>query len=85
VKSGVTVNAVCPGFVETDMLEESVQRIVRTTGRTVEQTRASLAATNPQSRFIQPQEVAAAVLWLCSEAAGSITGQAISLSGGETW
>ena len=85
VKSGVTVNAVCPGFVETDMLEESVQRIVRTTGRTVEQTRASLAATNPQGRFIQPQEVAAAVLWLCSEAAGSITGQAISLSGGETW
>ena len=45
----------------------------------------NLAATNPQGRFIQPQEVAAAVLWLCSEAAGSITGQAISLSGGETW
>ena len=74
-----------PGFVETDMLEESVRRIVDKTGRTVEQARASLAATNPQGRFIQPQEVAAAVLWLCSEAAGSITGQAISLSGGETW
>jgi NAD(P)-dependent dehydrogenase (short-subunit alcohol dehydrogenase family) len=84
-RTGVTVNAVCPGFVETDMLEESVQRIVDKTGRTVEQARASLAATNPQGRFIQPQEVAAAVLWLCSEAAGSITGQAISLSGGETW
>jgi NAD(P)-dependent dehydrogenase (short-subunit alcohol dehydrogenase family) len=84
-RTGVTVNAVCPGFVETDMLEESVRRIVDKTGRTVEQARASLAATNPQGRFIQPQEVAATVLWLCSEAAGSITGQAISLSGGETW
>ncbi len=85
VRTGVTVNAVCPGFVETDMLEQSVQRIVRTTGRTVEQARASLSATNPQGRFIQPQEVAAAVLWLVSEEAGSITGQALSLSGGETW
>ena len=84
-RTGVTVNAVCPGFVETDMLEDSVRRIVDKTGRTVEQARTSLAATNPQGRFIQPQEVAAAVLWLCSEAAGSITGQAISLSGGETW
>jgi NAD(P)-dependent dehydrogenase (short-subunit alcohol dehydrogenase family) len=84
-RTGVTVNAVCPGFVETDMLEESVRRIVDKTGRTVEQARASLAATNPQGRFIQPQEVAAAVLWLCSATAGSITGQAISLSGGETW
>jgi len=84
-RTGVTVNAVCPGFVETDMLEESVQRIVDKTGRTPEQARASLAATNPQGRLIQPQEVAAAVLWLCGEDAGSITGQAISLSGGETW
>ena len=85
VRSGVTVNAVCPGFVESDMLEESVQRIVRTTGRTVAEARASLSSTNPQGRFIQPPEVAATVLWLCSEAAGSVTGQAISLSGGETW
>ena len=85
VRTGVTVNAVCPGFVETDMLQESVQRIIEKTGRTVEQARASLAATNPQGRFIQPQEVAAAVLWLCGEAAASITGQALSLSGGETW
>lgn len=84
-RTGVTVNAVCPGFVETEMLEESVQRIVQKTGRTVEQARSSLSATNPQGRFVQPQEVAASVLWLCSEAAGSITGQAISLSGGETW
>jgi NAD(P)-dependent dehydrogenase (short-subunit alcohol dehydrogenase family) len=85
VKSGVTVNAVCPGFVETEMLEQSVQRIVETTGRSAAQARASLAATNPQDRFIQPQEVAAAVLWLCSAAAQSVTGQALSISGGETW
>ena len=85
VKSGVTVNAVCPGFVETEMLVQSVQRIVETTGRSADEARASLAATNPQHRFIQPQEVAAAVLWLCSEAAGSVTGQALSISGGETW
>ncbi|MER8435730.1 SDR family oxidoreductase [Mesorhizobium sp. M1312] len=84
-KSGVTVNAVCPGFVETDMLEESIQRIVEKTGRTVEEARTSLASTNPQGRFIQPEEVAAAVLWLCGDAAQSITGQTISISGGETW
>ncbi|MDX8477048.1 SDR family NAD(P)-dependent oxidoreductase [Mesorhizobium sp. VK24D] len=84
-KSGVTVNAVCPGFVETDMLEESIQRIAERTGRSVDDARASLAATNPQGRFIQPDEVAAAVLWLCSDTARSITGQAISVSGGETW
>ncbi|MEQ1951068.1 SDR family NAD(P)-dependent oxidoreductase [Mesorhizobium sp. CN2-181] len=84
-KTGVTVNAVCPGFVETDMLEESVRRIVEKTGRSVEDARKSLAATNPQNRFIQPDEVAAAVLWLCSDAARSITGQTISVSGGETW
>jgi NAD(P)-dependent dehydrogenase (short-subunit alcohol dehydrogenase family) len=84
-KTGVTVNAVCPGFVETDMLEESVSRIVEKTGRSVDETRATLVSTNPQRRFIQPEEVAAAVLWLCSQNAGSVTGQAISISGGETW
>ncbi|TIV69218.1 MAG: SDR family oxidoreductase [Mesorhizobium sp.] len=84
-KSGITVNAVCPGFVETDMLEESVRRIVEKTGRAADEARAGLAAINPQGRFIQPEEVAAAVLWLCGDAARSITGQAISVSGGETW
>jgi NAD(P)-dependent dehydrogenase (short-subunit alcohol dehydrogenase family) len=84
-KSGVTVNAVCPGFVETEMLEGAVQRIVEKTGRSAEDARTSLASTNPQGRFIQPEEVAAAVLWLCGDAARSITGQTISISGGETW
>lgn len=84
-RSGVTVNAVCPGFVETEMLETSIQRIVEKTGRSVEDARTSLSSTNPQGRFIQPEEVAAAVLWLCGDAAASITGQTISISGGETW
>ncbi|MCV3239395.1 SDR family NAD(P)-dependent oxidoreductase [Mesorhizobium sp. ZC-5] len=85
VKTGVTVNAVCPSFVETDMLEESIGRIVEKTGRRVEEARASLMASNPQGRFVQPDEIAATVLWLCSEGAASVTGQAISVSGGETW
>jgi len=84
-KSGVTVNAVCPGYVETDMLERSVENIVSKTGRTVEEARAMLASANPQNRFVQPDEVADAVLWLCGDKAGSVTGQAISISGGETW
>lgn len=84
-KTGVTVNAVCPGFVETDMLAQSVEHIVSKTGRSAEDARASLAAVNPQGRFIQPQEVADTVLWLCGDGAASINGQAISISGGETW
>ncbi|MCX7306348.1 MAG: SDR family NAD(P)-dependent oxidoreductase [Hyphomicrobiales bacterium] len=84
-KTGVTVNAICPGYVETDMLEQSVSRIVAKTGRSAEDARAFLTATNPQGRLIQPDEVADAVLWLCGDKAGSITGQAISISGGETW
>jgi NAD(P)-dependent dehydrogenase (short-subunit alcohol dehydrogenase family) len=86
-KHGVVglMRALATELARTGVLEESVRRIVDKTGRTAEQARASLAATNPQGRLIQPQEVAAAVLWLCSEAAASITGQAISLSGGETW
>jgi len=84
-KTGVTVNAICPGYVETDMLDQSVSRIVAKTGRSAEEARAFLTATNPQGRLIQPDEVADAVLWLCRDKAGSITGQAISISGGETW
>ena len=62
-----------------------MRRIVATTKRSEAEARAALAATNPQGRFIQPQEVADTVLWLCTEGAASITGQAISVSGGETW
>jgi NAD(P)-dependent dehydrogenase (short-subunit alcohol dehydrogenase family) len=84
-KDGITVNAVCPSYTETPMLEQAVARIVATTKRSEAEARALLAARNPQGRFITPREVADTVLWLCTEGAASITGQAISLSGGETW
>ncbi len=81
----MTVNAVCPGFVETDMLQESIDRIVKKTGRGEAEARKTLMAGNPQGRFVQPDEVAASVLWLCAKSSGSVTGQTISVSGGETW
>ncbi len=84
-KAGITVNAVCPGYAETPMLERAVDRIVAATKRGDSETRSALAASNPQARFIKPEEVAAAVLWLCAADSAAITGQAISISGGETW
>jgi NAD(P)-dependent dehydrogenase (short-subunit alcohol dehydrogenase family) len=81
---GVTVNAVCPGFTETPMLESSLANITEKTGRTRAEAQDDLQRLNPQGRFIQPEEVAEAVLWLCTPAAQAINGQAISVSGGET-
>jgi NAD(P)-dependent dehydrogenase (short-subunit alcohol dehydrogenase family) len=85
VKHGITVNAVCPTYTETPMLDRAVERIAATTKRDAAEARAALAAKNPQGRFITPEEVAGAVLWLCAEASAGITGQAIAISGGETW
>lgn len=82
-RTGVTVNAVCPGYMLTPMLERSLETIMAKTGRSRSEAEAPLLAANPQGRFIDPAEVAAAVLWLCSGAAASVTGQAISISGGE--
>src|SRR5580692_2714907 len=82
-KSGVTVNAVCPGFTETDLLENSIDNIMRKTGRDREQAIAELAKHNPQGRLVKPSEVADAVLWLCGEGASAITGQAVAVAGGE--
>lgn len=79
----VTVNAVCPGFTETDLLEGSIDNIMSKTGRTREQAIAELARHNPQGRLVKPDEVADAVLWLCGAGAGSITGQSIAVAGGE--
>jgi NAD(P)-dependent dehydrogenase (short-subunit alcohol dehydrogenase family) len=81
---GVTVNAVCPGYTETPLLEDSLANIAAKTGRSRSDAEADLKRLNPQGRFIAPQEVADTVLWLCTPAAQSITGQAISVSGGET-
>jgi NAD(P)-dependent dehydrogenase (short-subunit alcohol dehydrogenase family) len=83
--AGITVNAVCPGFTDTPMLTESVRRIVETTKRSETDVRATLGQSNAQGRLVQPSEVADAVLWLCSDAAATVTGQAIAVSGGETW
>jgi NAD(P)-dependent dehydrogenase (short-subunit alcohol dehydrogenase family) len=82
-RSGITVNAVCPGYTDTELLRESVGRVVAKTGRSLDEALAHFAAGNPQQRLVQPQEVADAVCWLCSDAAAAITGQSISVSGGE--
>lgn len=79
----VTVNAVCPGFTDTDLIAGSIDNIMRKTGRSHAQALAELAKHNPQGRLICPSEVADAVLWLCGEGAGAITGQAIAVAGGE--
>ena len=81
--TGVTVNAVCPGFTETDLLTASIDNIMSKTGRSRDQAVADLAKYNPQGRLVTPAEVADAVLWLCGEGASSITGQAIAVAGGE--
>jgi len=80
---GITVNSVCPGFTETEMLEEAINNIVAKTGRTPAEARAELEARNPQKRLIRPDEVANAVAWLCFPASEAITGQAIAVAGGE--
>ncbi|WP_049280938.1 SDR family NAD(P)-dependent oxidoreductase, partial [Ralstonia solanacearum] len=80
---GVTVNAVCPGYTDTDIVRESIDRIVARTGRSAEDARAELVKGNPQGRLVTPDEVADAVAWLCSDGAASINGQAIAVAGGE--
>jgi 3-hydroxybutyrate dehydrogenase len=79
---GITVNAICPGYVETDMSRAAVTRIARTTGRTEQEALKKLEATSPQKRLIAPDEVAAVALFLASREAHGITGQAINVDGG---
>jgi NAD(P)-dependent dehydrogenase (short-subunit alcohol dehydrogenase family) len=81
---GVTVNAVCPGFTETEIVAESIARIMARTGRTEAEARAELERHNPQRRLVRPEEVAAAVLALCLPGNAAINGQAIAVDGGET-
>lgn len=82
--TGVTVNAVCPGFTDTPLLDASVAAIVDKTGRSAAEARAVLAKDNADGRLISPKEVAAKVLWLCSPAATSTNGEAIVIAGGST-
>lgn len=81
-RTGVTINALCPGWVETRMVEEAVARIVGKTGRSEKEARASLAGMSPQRRMIEPSEVAHAALMLCAEGARGIHGQTLVIDGG---
>ena len=81
---GVTINAICPGYTETELVRDAISNIMRKTGRTEEQARAELSASNPQGKLIQPEQVASAVAYLCLPASSGINGQAIAIDGGET-
>lgn len=81
--SDVTVNAVCPGFTDTPLIDRAVETIAAKTGKTPEDARARLTRANPQGRLVTPAEVAHTVLWLASEGASAVTGQAIAVAGGE--
>ena len=80
---GVTVNAVCPGYTETDIVRGAVANIVAKTGRSEEEARRELSASNPQRRLVQPDEVAGTVLWLCMPGSSAMNGQSIAVDGGE--
>ncbi len=81
--TAITVNAVCPGFTDTALLDRSVKNITEKTGVSIDHARAQLAETNPQGRLITPGEVAHTVAWLCHADSAAITGQAIAVAGGE--
>jgi NAD(P)-dependent dehydrogenase (short-subunit alcohol dehydrogenase family) len=82
-RTNLTVNAVCPGFTDTGLVAEAVEKIRSKTGRGEGEARAELARFNPQQRLIAPEEVANAVLWLCLPESAAINGQAIAVAGGE--
>jgi NAD(P)-dependent dehydrogenase (short-subunit alcohol dehydrogenase family) len=82
-KSGVTVNAVCPGYTDTDIVKSAIANIVTKTGRSQDEALAELVSHNPQGRLIRPEEVAAAVIYLCQPGSASITGQSMVIAGGE--
>ncbi len=82
-RKGVTVNAVCPGFADTDIVKNALDNIVGKTGRTREEALSNLVSHNPQGRLIKPSEIAEAVSWLCMPTSSSITGQSVAVAGGE--
>jgi NAD(P)-dependent dehydrogenase (short-subunit alcohol dehydrogenase family) len=81
--SGITANALCPGYLATDMTDRTISNIVETTGRSRAEALAALTRANPGGRLIEPAEVTATALWLCGPDSGSINGQAIAVAGGE--
>jgi len=83
VKSGVTVNAVCPGYTDTDLVGAAINHVTGKTGRSEEQALADMLKDKPLDRLITPEEVAAAVLFLCSPGASAITGTTLTVAGGE--
>jgi NAD(P)-dependent dehydrogenase (short-subunit alcohol dehydrogenase family) len=82
-KKGVTVNCVCPGYVDTPIMAESVDRITTKTTLSADEAHASLIQFNPQGRIITPEEVASAIAYLCTDGAASINGAAVPITGGE--
>jgi NAD(P)-dependent dehydrogenase (short-subunit alcohol dehydrogenase family) len=80
---GITVNAICPGYTDTAMMRESIERVAAKTGRARADVRAEYERDTPIGRLIRPQEVAAAVLYLCSPEAAAVTGTTLALGGGE--
>jgi NAD(P)-dependent dehydrogenase (short-subunit alcohol dehydrogenase family) len=82
-RTAVTVNAVCPGYADTDIVAGAIANIVAKTGRSPEEALQELTAHNPQGRLIAPQEIADTVVWLCLPGSRSITGQSILVDGGE--
>jgi NAD(P)-dependent dehydrogenase (short-subunit alcohol dehydrogenase family) len=83
IRDGITVNAVCPGFTDTDLVVRATANIAATTGRSPADARAALASSNPAGRLVRPEEVAQAVAFLCHPDAGAMTGQAIAVACGE--
>ena len=81
---GITVNAICPGYVDTDIVREAISGIVTKTGRTEGEAMQHFTESNPQGRLVDATEVASAVSWLCSDGAASVTGQAVAIDGGGT-
>lgn len=82
-RKNITVNAVCPGYTETEIVHEAVRNIMEKTGQSQDQALASLSKSNPQQRLVQPEEIAQAVLWLCGPGSAAVNGQAIAIDGGE--
>jgi 3-hydroxybutyrate dehydrogenase len=83
VKSGVTVNAVCPGYTDTDLVQSGITHVTEKTGRSQDAALADMLKDKPIGRLITPEEVAAAVLFLCSPGASAITGTTLTVAGGE--